>query len=150
MNREKIQLILGSDKFRYLVVGTLTTLVNLVSFRLFTKVFDWNVTFSNVLSIIIAILFAFVTNRRFVFRSTSTGAKAVGIELVKFVGGRLLTMAIEVGGVFLIHNVMHRSPMTAKLVTQVIVFILNYVISKFFVFRDSDFGKKQTADGGQE
>ena len=56
-------------------------------------------------------------------------------EFARFVGGRMSTMIIEVGGVFLIYNVMGQSKMLAKLITQVIVIIGNYFISKFLVFR---------------
>ena len=57
-------------------------------------------------------------------------------EFCRFVGGRLSTMAIEVGGVYLIHNMMGQPKMAAKLVTQILVIIGNYFISKFFVFRN--------------
>lgn len=124
------------DQLLYLFFGALTTLVNLVAFYLLTeKPWQINVTVGNVISIILAILFAYVTNKIWVFNSKTEGAKELFAEFARFVGGRMSTMIIEVGGVFLIYNVMGQSKMIAKLITQVIVIIGNYFISKFLVFR---------------
>jgi putative flippase GtrA len=57
-------------------------------------------------------------------------------ECAKFVGARLATMVIEVGGVFLTVNLIGQDAMIGKLETQVIVIVGNYFISKFFVFKD--------------
>lgn len=131
----------NKDKLLYLFFGALTTLVNLVVFFLLTE-YPWqlNVTLGNVISIIVAILFAYVTNKIWVFRSKTDSAGELLSEFCRFVGGRLSTMAIEVGGVYLIFNVMGFPKMGAKLITQVIVIIGNYFISKFLVFR----GDKET------
>lgn len=131
----KIKNLLFSEAFRYLVVGGLTTLVNLAVFALLTEVLHWNVTLSNVISIFTSILFAYVTNKIFVFRSHCATFGALIIECAKFIGARLATMAIEVGGVFLTVNIIGQQPMIGKLETQVIVIIGNYFISKFFVFK---------------
>lgn len=131
----KIKNLLFSEAFRYLVVGALTTLVNLVAFALFTEVCKWDVTLSNVLSIFISIMFAYVTNKLFVFQSHCDSLLALLVECAKFVGARLATMAIEVGGVFLTVNIIGQQPMIGKLETQVIVIVSNYFISKFFVFK---------------
>lgn len=123
---------------RYLFIGGCTTLVNLITFAVFCDVLDMNVTLGNVLSIILAILFAYVSNKIFVFSSKTEGLKEMFSELCRFVGGRLSTMAIEVGGVYLIYNMMGYPKMAAKLITQILVIIGNYFISKFFVFRNRD------------
>lgn len=123
---------------RYLFIGGCTTLVNLATFAVFCDVLDMNVTLGNVLSIVIAILFAYVSNKIFVFSSKTEGLKEMISELCRFVGGRLSTMAIEVGGVYLIYNMMGYPKMAAKLITQILVIIGNYFISKFFVFRNRD------------
>lgn len=127
---------------RYLFIGGCTTLVNLATFAVFCDVLDMNVTLGNVLSIIIAILFAYVSNKIFVFSSKTEGLKEMFSELCRFVGGRLSTMAIEVGGVYLIYNMMGYPKMAAKLITQILVIIGNYFISKFFVFRNRDGAEK--------
>jgi len=129
-----IKQLYESEKIRYLFIGGMTTLVNLVIFHLLVDVLHRNVTASNVVSIIAAILFAFFANKIVVFRAKSSGVKAVFAELIKFFGGRAVTMVIEVGGVYLLYNILGIKAMIAKVATQVIVVILNYFISKYFVF----------------
>lgn len=125
------------DKLLYLFFGALTTLVNLVVFYVLTE-YPWkiNVTVGNVISVIMAILFAYVTNKIWVFCSRTENMKELCLEFFRFVGGRMSTMVIEVGGVYLLFNVMGYHKMAAKLVTQVIVIIGNYFISKFLVFKE--------------
>jgi len=132
-----------NETVRYLFIGVCTTLVNLVCFwglKLFfesrmPELGKTGVTISNVLSIIVAILFAYVTNKIFVFGSKTNNFKELFFEFLRFVGGRLATMFIEVGGVYLMFNIMGWHPMVAKLITQVIVIVGNYFISKFLVFK---------------
>lgn len=139
---EIVKKLYYNETMRYLFIGGCTTLVNLIAFAVFCDVLDMNVTLGNVLSIILAILFAYVSNKIFVFSSKTEGLKEMFSELCRFVGGRLSTMAIEVGGVYLIYNMMGYPKMAAKLITQVLVIIGNYFISKFFVFRNRDGGRK--------
>lgn len=124
-----------NEAMRYLFIGGCTTLVNIAAFYLLCDICGMNVTLGNVISIIVAILFAYVTNRIFVFESKTEGARAIFFEFCRFVGGRLSTMFIEVGGVYLIYNVWGQPKMIAKLSTQVLVILGNYFISKFLVFR---------------
>lgn len=135
---EIVKKLYYNETMRYLFIGGCTTLVNLITFAVFCDVLDMNVTLGNVLSIILAILFAYVSNKIFVFSSKTEGLKDMFSELCRFVGGRLSTMAIEVGGVYLIYNMMGYPKMAAKLITQILVIIGNYFISKFFVFRNRD------------
>lgn len=135
---EIVKKLYYNETMRYLFIGGCTTLVNLITFAVFCDVLDMNVTLGNVLSIILAILFAYVSNKIFVFSSKTEGLKEMFSELCRFVGGRLSTMAIEVGGVYLIYNMMGYPKMAAKLITQILVIIGNYFISKFFVFRNRD------------
>lgn len=130
--------ILTSSAFRYIVVGGCTTMVNLVVFTILCKLLHMEVNLSNVISILCAIAFAYVTNKIFVFESKTDSAKETFLEMVKFVGARMSTMAIEVGGVFLLYEVIHQDEVIAKLETQIIVLIVNYFISKFFVFKQKE------------
>lgn len=131
---KKIIEILETEKIKYLIVGGMTTLVNLVTFHLLVDVLKWDVTISNILSVILAILFAFVANKFIVFSVKNTDVKSLLTQFSKFIAGRLVTMVIEVGGVYLLHNILVIPAMLAKVATQVIVVILNYFISKYFVF----------------
>lgn len=95
------------------------------------------VNLSNVISVVCAILFAYVVNKIFVFESRCPSFSALAAEFVKFVGARGVTMIVEVGGVFLLYNIIGQNELIAKLETQIIVLIANYIISKFLVFKSS-------------
>ena len=131
---DKLLAIMNSEAFRYIIVGGCTTLVNLVVYTLLCKVVHMNVDLSNIISVITAILFAYVTNKIFVFQSKCKDYKELFAEFCKFVGARLLTMVIEVGGVYVLFHWVGQDEIIAKLETQIIVLIGNYIISKFFVF----------------
>ncbi len=137
---EKIKKLIFSEAFKYLFIGGCTTLVNLVVFWVLCNLTplgnnDAGITVANVISVTVSILFAFVTNKVIVFRSKTHTARETFIEMVKFVGARLSTMVIEVGGVWLAVSVLNQHEMVGKLETQVLVIIGNYFISKFFVFK---------------
>ena len=131
--RKWIRKLYKSEIIRYVFFGGLTTLVNLVIFYggLLAKI---NYNAANVLSIVIAILFAYFVNFRFVFHTGCSRLRDHISPFVKFVGARLFSMVVEVGGVWLLVDVMHQQPMIGKLITQVIVIVLNYIFSKFFIF----------------
>lgn len=131
---QKLYDIFNTEAMRYIIVGGCTTLVNLLVFTLLCKVIHMEVNLSNVISVITAILFAYVTNKIFVFRSHCDSLKELSVEFGKFIGARLLTMVIEVGGVFVLFDMIGQDEMIAKLETQVVVLIGNYIISKFLVF----------------
>ncbi len=129
-----IKKLIHNEAFKYLVIGGCTTLVNLVVFGLLVHI-HLNVTIANIISIAVSILFAYVTNKLIVFGSHCDSFGEVLIECVIFVSARLLTMVIEVGGVYLFVNIIGQAAMIGKLETQVIVIVGNYFISKFFVFK---------------
>lgn len=143
---KKIKAMIFSEAVRYIFIGGCTTLVNLLSFGFLCYLTplgnnDLGITVSNVISVIIAILFAYVANKIFVFRSRTKTVKELILEMSKFIGARLGTMLIEVGGVWLAVSVFNQNEMIGKLETQILVLIGNYFISKFLVFR----GSKETS-----
>ena len=131
--------IIYSEAFMYLFIGGCTTLVNLVVFSVLTYGTslgnsDLGITISNVISIVLSILFAYVSNKLFVFHSKTNSFKELLYEMGKFIGARIATLVIEVGGVWLAVSVIGQDKMIGKLETQVLVVIGNYFISKFLVF----------------
>ena len=146
----------------YLIFGVATTLVNfIVTFGL-QKVFNLNEIaetlgkgsskykllyfVANAIAWLVAVFFAFVTNKKYVFESKTKGAKAYFTEMGKFFGARGVTGAIEITlpsilqAMGLTQSLFSFEGFWAKAATAVIVIILNYVFSKIFVFR----GKKNT------
>ncbi len=141
----------------YLIFGVATTLVNWVVTFLLQKVFGlaaygWQFVLTNAIAWVAAVLFAFFTNKKYVFESKTTGKTAFFAELVKFVGARLATGAIEITlPTMLVSAGLNQSLFSfkgfwAKAVTSVIVIVLNYVFSKLFVFRKKNL---PAAEGGE-
>ena len=119
---------------KYIFFGGCATLVNLGSYYIIRLVTNLDINTANTISICIAILFAYVTNSIFVFESKAVGLKEKLHEFVKFVSARLITMVVEIGGVWLMVDALHMNEFVSKFVIQFIVLALNYVFSKFLIF----------------
>ena len=119
---------------RYIFYGGLTTLVNLAVYYLLRLVFAVPMTPANVVSIICAILFAYLVNSRFVFETKAVGFAEHFAEFVKFCGARVSTLVIETGGVWFMASVLKINDLVGKVIIQFIVLALNYVFSRFLVF----------------
>ena len=138
----------------YLFWGVLTTVESWVSYSLFALLFksdakiilfglsvSLTVGAANILSWIFAVLFAFVTNKIFVFSSRSWKSSVLWPELWKFVSARLVTGIIEIiavpllEGLGLDQQIFGIEGIFAKIIVSIIVVVLNYVFSKLFVFR---------------
>ncbi|HIZ22339.1 MAG TPA: GtrA family protein [Candidatus Blautia faecigallinarum] len=128
-----IRKLFESSVVRYVFFGGCTTLVNLISFYILRKG-GVQLTAANVISIILAILFAYVVNSKFVFQDKCEKLLDHIRPFCKFISARLITMVIEVGGVWLLVEVLGMNDMLGKFLTQFIVLALNYIFSKFFVF----------------
>lgn len=124
----------NSSVVRYVFFGGCTTLVNLGTYYVLRLLTNLSVTKANLISIITAIIFAYFVNSIFVFKSEAVTIKKKATEFVKFVSARLMTMAIEVGGVWMMVDVLRMDDYVAKFLVQFIVLILNYIFSKFLVF----------------
>ena len=131
--KQLIKKLYASSVVRYVFFGGCTTLVNLISFYVLRKL-RVGLNIANVISIILAILFAYVVNSRFVFQDKCETLADHIRPFCKFISARLMTMVIEVGGVWLLVAKLGMNDMIGKFATQFIVLILNYVFSKFFVF----------------
>lgn len=121
---------------RYLIIGVMTTLVSLIVYYglVFTILSPENpieLQIANVTSWIISVTFAYFTNRSFVFRVKD---HHTFYELIKFFGSRLLTLFIDMLLMFIFVSVLHLNDKIIKIITQIVVIILNYLLSKFIVF----------------
>ena len=115
-----IKKLYASDVVRYVFFGGCTTLVNLLSFFILRKI-GVQREIANVISIILAILFAYVVNSKFVFEDKCETLKDHIQPFCKFIGARLVTMVIEVGGVWFFAEIMHMNDMVGKFITQFVV-----------------------------
>lgn len=130
MQDEKFQRI-----FRYVITGGLTTLVNFTVFWFFTYLLNINLNIANVISIVCAVIFAYVTNKIIVFRSKCHSTKELLVEAFSFFSSRGVTMIIEVGGVFVLTSWLQMEAMISKVIITVVVLILNYLFAQLLVFR---------------
>lgn len=128
----------------YFITGVLTTFVNWVFYALCVKGFDWDVAVSNAIAWVIAVIFAYITNKLWVFRSYNWKPLFILKECLLFVSARILTGIFEIVCVpFLVNIGLNQTlfgvkGMWAKILTSIVVMILNYVFSKLIVFRKSN------------
>ena len=126
----------NKEIINYLIFGVLTTVVSFVVYFIFAKVFKIDEVISNVISWFFSVLFAFITNKLYVFESKETGKKTLLKEIISFYLARLFTGVVCDLGVFAVMvKTFKINDVLSKLVTQVIVIVLNYVLSKLIVFR---------------
>lgn len=118
----------------YVVFGGLTTLVNIVSYWLFAWVFGADELVSTVIAWVLSVLFAYVTNRIWVFRSQAKGGKAIAWEVLTFFGGRALSGGMDVGIMAIFVKGLAFNDLVVKILSNILVIIVNYVISKWIVF----------------
>ena len=133
--KELMSKVLTKEVILYAIFGVLTTLINIGSFYVMTKYLSIDENLANNIAIIIAVLFAYITNRKLVFHSQAQGFSEKFIEFCRFILGRLFTMFIESFGGSLMFKYIPILPIISKCLITVIVIILNFFISKFFAFK---------------
>ena len=123
------------DILSYLFFGGLTTVVNYLVYLPCYNLLGISATVSNILAWIVAVTFAFLTNKPFVFKSHDWSAKVLIPELVKFLGCRVGSGVLETVLIFLTVDCLRWDGNLMKLITSVLVIILNYFGSKLLVFK---------------
>lgn len=146
----------------YLVFGVLTTVVNLGIFYVFKKLFiaiEWNGVFNillekaglqkaleffgegtdyldaNLIAWVAAVIFAFVTNKLWVFESKSWKPSVAGKEFVGFMGARIFSFVVETIMMFVMITLLSWHDLIAKTIVGIVVVIINYVFSKLIIFK---------------
>lgn len=123
------------DIISYLFFGVLTTLVN---YAVYLPLYNWaglSATLSNCVSWAVSVIFAYLTNKPFVFKSHDWSKEVVVPELGKFVGCRVGSGLAETAIIFVFVDCLHFNGNVMKLLTSVLVVVLNYVASKLVVFK---------------
>lgn len=129
------------EVINYLIFGVLAMIVNFVSYYIFAKMLNLDEVISSGLSWFCSVLFAYITNKLFVFESKTDTLKAFFIEMISFFLARIISGALcDVGTFALMVKVFHINDIFSKIVTQVMVVIVNYLFSKLIIFRK----KKET------
>lgn len=124
------------EQINYVLFGCITTIVSVGSFHYFTAAMKMDPLIANVISWILAVLTAYITNRIWVFHSNNHGFIACLKELLEFCAGRLLTLGMEEVIIYFFITKLRLNSMIIKLTSQIIVVLVNYVLSKMIIFRE--------------
>ena len=138
MNKIKELVIRYKSLILYAVFGVLTTLVNMGAYYLCFNIIGIPNVPSTVIAWVLAVCFAFVTNKLWVFDSRSFSAEVLKHEIPTFFGARIATGLLDVGIMYAAVDVMHWNSTLWKLISNVLVIILNYVASKLVIFRKKE------------
>ena len=122
----------------YAFFGVCTTLVNILSYRLFFFALSVPNVPSTILAWLFAVLFAFITNKIWVFESKSWALSVTIPELIKFFVCRIATGVFDVAVMWLAVDKMQWNALVWKVISNVIVIVLNYVASKLVIFVKKD------------
>ena len=123
-----------NELIMYGIFGVLTTLINLLTFYVLDKL-GVNVYLNNSIAWVISVLFAFITNKLYVFNSKDTSYKIIAKEGIAFFLARIFSYFVDMFTIFMIFQVMGINKMIAKIISNVIVIIINYLLSKIIIFK---------------
>lgn len=119
----------------YVVFGGLTTLINIVVYYICRQWMKLAVVPADVIAWFLSVVFAYVTNKVFVFESKSWRAGLVLREAVSFFAARVVSLGVDVGFLYVTVQCLHWWEMPMKIAANVLVIIINYVFSKLVIFR---------------
>lgn len=119
----------------YLFFGGLAFVISILSYGIADVVLGINELIANIISWILAVLFAFFTNRIWVFQSATHTVKEFAIQMANFFGGRVVTLIVEEVIILVFITILGFPSIPVKVAAQIVVIVLNYIISKFWVFK---------------
>ena len=124
------------ELFFYAVFGVGATVINIVSYRVLANTFGKKYfLIANIIAWILAFIFAFITNKLFVFESKSWEAQTAMKEFVGFLSARLATGILDTVLMWLFVSVISLDDTLSKIIINILVIIINYIASKFFIFK---------------
>ncbi|MBC1455699.1 cell wall teichoic acid glycosylation protein GtcA [Listeria welshimeri] len=119
----------------YLIMGGFTTLINIVTFWLCTDLLNWDYRIANTIAWVASVLFAYFSNKKYVFESYTPTWKEKAREVSSFFGFRFLTYIVDFLVMILLISGLEINELWAKIWTNIIVLVLNYVFSKWIIFK---------------
>lgn len=136
MKKIKELYIKYKEVIKYLLFGGLSTVVNFISYFIAAKIFGIDEVISSGISWFCAVLFAYITNKLFVFESKTDGVKATIREAISFFLARVVSgILCDVGTFALMVKVFNINDIISKIVTQIMVVVVNYIFSKLIIFK---------------
>ena len=126
------------EKILYLFFGGLTTLITLITYYILTHTLlnpniNLELQITNIISWLLGFLFAFITNRKYVFSSNNK----IKNDFIKFFISRIFTLLLDMLIMFIFVTLLRFNDLIIKIISQIIIIITNYVLSKVFVFAHS-------------
>ncbi|MGM0860459.1 GtrA family protein [Bacillus atrophaeus] len=125
----------------YIIMGIFTTAVNISSFYILVEILDTDYKTATVIAWIFSVLFAYITNKIYVFQQKTSDMRSLLRELTAFFSVRLLSLGIDLGMMILLVSQFHTNETLAKILDNVVIVVVNYIASKWLVF------KKTTEEG---
>lgn len=132
------KLVMNREMITYIIAGVLTTGVNFAASYLLYDCLHWDENPVTIVAATVAIIFAYFINKYWVFQEKNGDVATEAVKFGKFAAGRLFTLVLEWGGIFLFVTNLHVHFWIVKPILAVAVIILNYVFSKLFVFISGD------------
>ena len=123
------------EGMRYLVFGALTTFINILSYIILYNFIHINNAISNVIAWIIGVIFAYITNKIYVFQSKNNTKLQVFREIISFVSCRIITLIIDEAIMIITVDKLSWNALLMKILANIIVIILNFIFSKILIFR---------------
>lgn len=123
------------DVIPYAIFGVLTTVVNMGTYFVAAHILYLSIMLSTVVAWILAVMFAYITNRKWVFHSEAMTSKDILKEMSSFFSCRLATGIVDCGCMLLFVDFMHLNDVVIKMFANIVVIILNYIASKLLIFK---------------
>ncbi len=133
------------EGFNYLIFGFLAFVLNYILYFIFADALSMHYMAATVISWVLTVVFAYWTNRTFVFKSRNKDFSAIAKEFVAFIGARVATEVLEIVLMYVMVDLLTINDKISKLVCQTIVILANYVLSKIWIFKKSDGEKVEAA-----
>lgn len=128
-----IQKFLNKETISYLIFGVLTTVVNIVVFDACNIVMDYKP--ANIIAWILAVIFAYITNKLFVFESKSFAPDVLKKEVSTFLFARIVSLIVDMAFMIVAIDFLHMNQLLAKVISNVFVVVINYIFSKLVIFK---------------
>lgn len=123
------------EGINYLVFGFLAFVLNYILYYVFESLLRMNYLGATGVSWVLTVIFAYWTNRTFVFKSKNVGTSSLLKEFISFIGARIATEFLEIGFMYLAVDILSMNSYIAKLIGQVLVIVSNYFLSKLWIFK---------------
>lgn len=126
------------EGMRYLVFGGLSTVVNIIIFVICTNLISLSTTVGNSIAWIISVMFAYVTNKLYVFKSKTNNTKSLIKEIFSFTGARIATLVMETIFLIIFIDKLHFNTLLMKIISNILVILLNFILSKVWIFKKNN------------